>query len=459
VLRDAADHRVVAHRLGVELTGALGLWNRLELYGRLPATWHSVGQDADYEQTHFKAPGGTALGDMALGGTALLWSGAGVELGGRAELILPTGNRGQLAGDSALAPRLHGLASYRHRQLLLAANAGYVYRPDRAYAVARIGSELEWSSALRFDAPADYQISLEAFGTLGLRERSGAGASDSLDVLIGGKKALDTGAVRMRLGAAVGGGFSQAYGDPRLRAMLSVSVESRPGLAPTEVIPSDEDRDRIGADRDECPDVPEDRDGFDDEDGCPEEDNDGDGVLDALDACPLIAASNALGCPEPDADADAIPDERDRCPQDAEDDDGDRDTDGCPERDRDGDGLSDDLDACPDVPGLPEVQGCRLHARLAGERMALSAELRFDGEVLVAGQEPVLDDVAAVLQARSRLQAVVDVTAPNTTLALARANALISALVARGVEPERLTPEGNAGSPERLEIRLRGAKD
>src|SRR5436190_5714449 len=48
--------------------------------------------------------------------------------------------------------------------------------------------------------------------------------------------------------------------------------------------------------------------------GCPA-DSDGDGVPDAADACPSVAASTAIGCPAPpDADGDGVPDAIDRCP-------------------------------------------------------------------------------------------------------------------------------------------------
>jgi hypothetical protein len=51
-------------------------------------------------------------------------------------------------------------------------------------------------------------------------------------------------------------------------------------------LPGDRDRDGFPDDQDDCPDAPEDFDGFDDWDGCPEEDNDGDGIPDVDDACP-----------------------------------------------------------------------------------------------------------------------------------------------------------------------------
>lgn len=45
----------------------------------------------------------------------------------------------------------------------------------------------------------------------------------------------------------------------------------------------DSDRDGVGDDKDQCPDQPEDADGFEDLDGCPDSDNDKDGVPDKCD--------------------------------------------------------------------------------------------------------------------------------------------------------------------------------
>ena len=77
----------------------------------------------------------------------------------------------------------------------------------------------------------------------------------------------------------------------------------------------DRDGDGIPDDVDQCPDEPEDFDGFADEDGCPDPDNDQDGVPDGEDECPNEAgpASNK-GCPILDTDGDGVLDEDDLCP-------------------------------------------------------------------------------------------------------------------------------------------------
>jgi OOP family OmpA-OmpF porin len=96
------------------------------------------------------------------------------------------------------------------------------------------------------------------------------------------------------LGADIG--LDDAFGVPLVRAVASF------GWAPR---PHDSDDDGVPDDVDECPDLPEDRDGIQDQDGCPEDDADGDGILDAADRCPLVkgvpsADPKTNGCPAGD---------------------------------------------------------------------------------------------------------------------------------------------------------------
>ncbi len=131
--------------------------------------------------------------------------------------------------------------------------------------------------------------------------------------------------------------------------------------------PDDPDADGIPSKSDDCPDVPEDFDDFEDWDGCPEEDNDGDGFLDWEDDCPNLAEDfdhyhDDDGCPEEDNDRDGIPDRYDKCPETPEDFDDWEDEDGCPDGDNDGDGFPDEEDECPmhaeDEDGFQDADGC-----------------------------------------------------------------------------------------------------
>ncbi|MEJ7729999.1 MAG: OmpA family protein [Polyangiaceae bacterium] len=132
----------------------------------------------------------------------------------------------------------------------------------------------------------------------------------------------------------------------------------------------DNDNDGILDVDDRCPNDPEDRDGDEDEDGCPEGsdgDRDGDGILDSRDKCPDVPEDrdgfeDRDGCPDPDNDKDGIPDVNDKCPNDPEDKDGFEDEDGCPDPDNDKDGIPDVRDKCPNDPetfnGTDDEDGC-----------------------------------------------------------------------------------------------------
>ena len=184
-----------------------------------------------------------------------------------------------------------------------------------------------------------------------------------------------------------------------------VELEPLPELPPL-TKRGDSDGDGVHDGDDNCPDVKEDIDEFEDDDGCPDPDDDRDGILDAVDQCRKVAESvnhfeDEDGCPDigPDSDGDTIGDFEDVCPYEPENMNGKRDWDGCPEAhlptlrkqlaaliakpkpqakakaapkpiarvkaalpkpvnlppltrkvDTDGDGLDDDVDECPDEP-------------------------------------------------------------------------------------------------------------
>jgi OmpA-OmpF porin, OOP family len=163
---------------------------------------------------------------------------------------------------------------------------------------------------------------------------------------------------------SLGGGWGLMPGqgaNPAGRAFIAIILEPNIG---------DRDGDGIKDDVDDCPDDPEDFDGFEDEDGCPDPDNDRDGIPDVDDACPnepenYNGFEDEDGCPDGqpgDRDGDGILDEVDQCPDDPEDYDGFQDSDGCPDPDNDGDGILDVDDLCPDDPedfdGFEDEDGC-----------------------------------------------------------------------------------------------------
>lgn len=129
----------------------------------------------------------------------------------------------------------------------------------------------------------------------------------------------------------------------------------------------DKDNDGLFDKVDQCPEKPEDLDGYLDSDGCPDLDNDNDGVVDSLDKClneaeDIDSVLDNDGCPDLDNDFDGVDDTSDLCPSEKEDVDGFEDGDGCPDADNDGDKLLDSYDECPDAPEdldtFEDVDGC-----------------------------------------------------------------------------------------------------
>jgi hypothetical protein len=143
----------------------------------------------------------------------------------------------------------------------------------------------------RWEIAAHGALPAGPVGPFGLGEPGSAALSP---VLLGASNRIELGHYRdafVLVGAEVG--LNQAIGAPVVRGIVSL------GWAPRD---HDRDHDGIPDDIDQCPDIPEDKDGFEDDDGCPDIDNDDDGILDKDDACPNVAGVPSSdpkknGCP------------------------------------------------------------------------------------------------------------------------------------------------------------------
>src|SRR5690606_29960200 len=184
----------------------------------------------------------------------------------------------------------------------------------------------------------------------------------------------------------------------------------------------DNDNDGILDVDDRCPNIPEDFDGDEDKDGCPEGeegDRDGDGILDSRDKCPDVPEDrdgfeDHDGCPEPDNDKDGILDKDDQCPLDPEDFDGFEDEDGCPEPDNDRDQIPDSRDQCPNEPetynGTDDEDGCPDKGRviIEGDDLVILDKIQFatgSAEILPESK-PILDAVGATLKGHPEFRVV-----------------------------------------------------
>lgn len=193
----------------------------------------------------------------------------------------------------------------------------------------------------------------------------------------------------------------------------------------------DRDGDGIINNMDRCPDVPEDRDEFEDGDGCPELDNDRDGRDDPYDDCPndpedVDGYEDADGCPDPDNDRDGVLDVDDQCPLEPEDMDGDADDDGCPEED-----------------SLVVV---------TEEQIVITDQINFElnsATITGALSFRILDDVAIVLYDRPEIEIRVEghtdsqgSSSYNLELSQDRADSVRLYLIQQGIAGDRITARG-----------------
>jgi len=228
---------------------------------------------------------------------------------------------------------------------------------------------------------------------------------------------------------------------------------------------ADPDGDGIPNKRDNCPEDPEDKDGFEDADGCPDLDNDQDGIADERDECPgqaedIDGFEDEDGCPDPDNDGDGIPDTRDDCPGLAEDVDGFEDSDGCPDTDNDGDGIPDDRDECPDEAetkndyqdndGCPDERPQEEVSIVKKEPVVLEGvNFEFNSAQLQQNSKRILDMVVKTLQSHPAMKILVSGHTDsrgsaeyNRQLSQDRAESVKQYLVSQGIAPSRIETMG-----------------
>ena len=227
--------------------------------------------------------------------------------------------------------------------------------------------------------------------------------------------------------------------------------------------PLDSDGDGVPDYLDKCPNTP--KGAPVDKDGCPL-DSDGDGVPDYKDVCPNTPKGvrvDELGCPL-DSDGDGVPDYLDKCPNTPT---GVQvDKDGCP-LDSDHDGVPDYLDKCPDTaPGVKvDSTGCPVKkaeekVKLPEEepakeveitRVTLNVELYFvpgKAKLLPSANielEKLLNEMKKQTSSKWKIAGYTDNRSSDKvskSVSLARANAVLSYFVARGISRKRFLVAG-----------------
>jgi outer membrane protein OmpA-like peptidoglycan-associated protein len=463
---------VVHRQLTGHINWNLGLWDHLVLYMDIPY--------------HFIIDSGQGAGDGLPGGASgpygyLLPNGGhfgDVYFGARGNIL---GNRHdvfQLALQATMTINTSSLSDDQQKyagqvnkkpyiggwfELLMTFNAGDFVRipiqvgyklSTQGQQVAPdlfVGNEFTFGGGLLFMIAQDkFMISAEAFGRTAANSTVQFWTREETPVeVLGGFKYLHP--KGFVVGVSGSAGVAPGYGAPDWRGVGMIGY-TMPGEEPI----LDADGDGILDDVDQCPNEPEDFDGFQDEDGCPDLDNDGDGILDADDGCPNDAEDidgfqDEDGCPDPDNDGDGILDVDDQCPNEP----GTLENNGCPEPDRDGDGVPDRVDNCPDEPGTVENHGCQLAQLvvIGGDQLEILEMVYFrtGSAKLQPRSFALLDNVAQVMNAHPeialiRVEGHSDSTGNlkyNMRLSKNRANTVVRYLVGRGkVDKTRLISEG-----------------
>lgn len=340
---------VIAHQITTDVVASVGLAHRFSLGFDLPALLYQVGDARDRLSARLLGPGplpAHALGDLGIDGKLTLLQPTAGDAGGLAFAVferftLPTGDEASYLGEGSISSETRALLEYRLTAIGVHVTTGIRLRGHaERFACVDAASEPACPSRFGHELPFGFGFTLkpqlldghatvyfETHGHLPIAPLAPfqSTSAASLQASVGARYALRD----LSLFAGLETALIAGVGDAALRGALQVS------WAPRE---HDADGDGIDDELDQCIDLPEDYDGFQDDDGCPDADNDDDGVPDVSDRCPLAK----------------------------EDRDGFQDDDGCPDPDNDGDGIPDSDDVCPNEKGKanpdPNRRGCPAHA-------------------------------------------------------------------------------------------------
>lgn len=372
--------RPVEHVFGLDAVANLGIGQRLAVGVDIPLVLYQDGtRPLPPSVSQVDAVPTSAIGDLGLSmkGALIRNEGGGFGLAALGNFTVPTGDRTSFAGEGAVTAGARVLAEYTFLVALAQASVGYKLRtehrtwPTEEAGGFRFGDEIPWSVALALKPGVlgvdsgnrqRWEIAAHGWfpaGPVGPFGSGDPGSAALTPVLLSASDRIEIGHYRDTFfiaGAEVG--LNHGVGVPVVRGIIGI------GWAPRE---HDMDHDGVRDDIDGCPEIPEDRDGFEDADGCPEIDNDDDGFIDKEDACPNVKGVESSdpkrnGCPANDGDGDGVEDARDACPKDKGVATNDPKTNGCPVNDADGDGVSDAVDKCPSQPedkdGFQDSDGC-----------------------------------------------------------------------------------------------------
>ncbi|MBN2526733.1 MAG: OmpA family protein [Deltaproteobacteria bacterium] len=413
------------------------------------------------------------------------------------------------AGSNNVTVTPKGLVSFRKGPFRAMANLGFKVREKLEYYSAVLGHAITYAGGAGYElAVKPNTFTIEFFGELYGEKNV---VSDNFFDMESAPLLFDGGAKfnvkkDFQFVLAVGGGIISGIGVPQIQGILGFNWTGSTKRDPNAfyvVSEDDVDGDTIDNNSDECPENPEDLDGFQDEDGCPDPDNDQDGIQDGYDSCmnepedkdgfrdddgcpdldhdedgikeptdqcpdkaeDYDSFEDEDGCPDPDNDNDGVLDADDYCPSAMEDKDGFEDEDGCPEIDNDDDGVPDSKDKCPNeketLNGVDDGDGCAeakaALVEITPEAFILTNELIFKQRKSIFKDREVayetLDIIAGVLKGNNTWKLKVSAHTAATedpegdkVVTTDRANAIKDYLVKQGVDGANISIESHGGT-------------
>ena len=455
------DDAVVEHRTMLLVGGAYAFGGRFEAGARMPIYNQSglafIPPSPGVDVFSVPPASGTALGDVAVHGKALLWGDERMSAGLGLTVKLPTATEGEFAGTDMPSARALGLLTYLPSwSTAIHANVGAIVRKKAEFANIVQGSGIAWGLGYSQRLTHSIFVAGEVFGDVipnGQFDQMGNYSTQmTIEGLAGARFHASQ---QMSLGLAAGRGLTAGIGSPDVRVVFTFAyTPSAPPLPAMRVAPPpppvdlaklDSDYDRFNDAVDKCPQQREDKDGFQDDDGCPELDNDNDKVADEKDKCidqpeDLDKFEDQDGCPELDNDKDGVADAADKCPVEAERINGNDDDDGCADK---GESL---------VISNPD-------------RLELMESVLFTGTAVDKDSVNVLGQLAATLKARAdilRIRITVHVQPSKSkdkdqALSDKRAGAVRDWLVGRGIDDGRIEAKGFGSSKPLVDPGKKGA--
>ncbi|APR76225.1 outer membrane protein OmpA [Minicystis rosea] len=487
---------VLSSQMFLHVNASFALWNRLSINLDLPIALLQAGDSPSAGGSTFPSPNKAQVGDLRAGLRVRLFGDYhdAFQLGLGGYVYIPTGPSDGYVGTGKVRGAAHLLLGGRTDRIVWSLAAGPQISGTTTFSGVTQGTMINagFGLGVLLGEKRHFQIGPEAYASFTVVKDAQA-TSDALrrtanvEVLLDARyRVIDD--LELALGA--GPGLTAGVGTPDFRGVFMIAYTPEQKKV---VTPGDRDGDGILDNVDACPDLK----GIPSEDpkknGCPPpaEDRDGDGILDKDDACPDVKGipsddPKKHGCPPPplDTDGDGIPDTADACPLVKGPSDPDPKKNGCPDTDgdgiidaedacrdvkgppnpdpkkngcpdTDGDGIVDPLDACPTEAGPPDPNpkknGCPVVHVTEGEIVILE-QVQFDtGKSTIKPiSNELLDKVAAVFKAHAEIikvevQGHTDnkgIKFANKQLSQARADAVLKALVKRGIEKKRLVAKG-----------------